>query len=150
MITWDLRKLQKHLESHTPAPLYVLAGDEEYLVEEALKLIKSKAVEPGTIVFYYDSCYATETKAIQVVDAAQMLPMMSPRRLVIFRNVDDLKDKEWEELFDILESPVDTTTLVLTCEALDKRKRAYKKLSETAVWVELKRPYDNQLPEWID
>jgi DNA polymerase-3 subunit delta len=150
LITWDLRKLQQRLENHPPSMLYVLAGDEAFLHEEALALIKSKSVDPGTIDFNYDSFYAGETKAAQVKDAVQMLPMMSPRRLVIFRNVDDMKDKEWDELFDIFEMPVESTTLVLTCEALDKRKKPYKKLAEHAVWVDLKRPYDNQIPDWID
>lgn len=150
MVTWDLRKLQQRLETHSPSALYVLAGDEPFLQEEALQLIKSKAVDAGTIDFNYDSFYAGDVKAVQVKDAVQMLPMMSPRRLVVYRNVDELKDKDWEDLFDLFDSPIDSTTFVLTCENLDKRKRYYKKLAEHAIWVDLKRPYDNQIPDWID
>lgn len=150
MVTWDLRKLQQRLETHSPSMLYVLAGDEPFLQEEALQLIKSKAVDAGTIDFNYDSFYAGDVKAVQVKDAVQMLPMMSPRRLVVYRNVDELKDKDWEDLFDLFDSPIDSTTFVLTCETLDKRKRYYKKLAEHAIWVDLKRPYDNQIPDWID
>lgn len=150
MLTWDLRKLQQRLEAGPPSPIYVLAGDEPFLKEEALKLIKGKVTDPGTIDFNYDSFYAGEAKSGQVRDVVQMLPMMSPRRLVVFRNVDELKDKDWEELFDLLDAPVDTTTLVLTCESLDRRKKAFKKLSEHSIWVDLRRPYENQLPDWID
>lgn len=150
MITFDMRKLQQRLESQPPSPLYVLAGDEPFLIEEAVKLIKGKAVDEGTIDFNFDSFYASETKASQVRDAVTTIPMMSPRRLVIYRGVDDLKDADWEILFDILESPVDSTTFVMTCESLDKRKKSYKRLSENAIWVDLKRPYDNQIPDWID
>src|SRR5262245_9654632 len=112
MIAWDLRKLQQHLEKKSPEALYVLAGDEAFLLEEALKIIKIKSVDPGTVDFNYDSFYAGETKAVQVRDAVQMLPMMSPRRLVVFRNVDKLNDKEWEDLYSLFEEPVDTTTFV--------------------------------------
>ncbi len=150
MITLDLRKLQQRLEVQVPGPLYVLAGDEAFLQEEALRLIKSKAVDAGTIDFNFDSFYAPETKSAQIRDVIQMLPMMSPRRMVIYRDVDQLKDKDWEELFDLFDAPVESTTFVLTCETLDKRKKSYKKLSENAVWVDLKRPYDNQIPDWID
>src|SRR5262245_24774538 len=76
--------------------------------------------------------------------------MMSPRRFVLYRGVDELKDKDWEGLFPLLENPVESTVLVLTCEALDKRKKAFKRLAEKAVTVELKRPYENQILEWID
>jgi DNA polymerase-3 subunit delta len=76
--------------------------------------------------------------------------MMSPRRLVIYRGVDQLKDKDWDSLVPLFERPVDTTTLVLTAESLDKRKKAFKRLSEVAAVVEMKRPYDSQIGEWID
>jgi DNA polymerase-3 subunit delta len=33
---------------------------------------------------------------------------------------------------------------------LDKRKKAFKRLAEKAVTVELKRPYENQVLDWID
>ena len=76
MLTWDLRKLQQKIESGAPATLYVLAGDEPFLKEEAVKLIKAKAVDPGLLDFNYDSFYAGEAKPAQVRDAIQTLPMM--------------------------------------------------------------------------
>jgi DNA polymerase-3 subunit delta len=111
MVTWDLRRLQRRLESHPPTPLYVLAGDEAFLHEEALTLLKSKSVHPEMLDFNYDSFFAGEAKPAEVRDAVQMLPMMSPRRLVVFRNVDELKDKDWEELYDLISDPVDTCDL---------------------------------------
>lgn len=150
MMTLDLRKLQQRLESKPPAPLYVLMGDEAFLVHEAAQLLKEKSVDPGTIDFNCDVFDAGDSSASTVKDAAEVLPMMSPRRFVLYRGVDDLKDKDWEVLFPLFDDPVPSTTMVLTCEALDKRKKAYKRLIEHAVIVELKRPYENQLADWID
>ncbi|MGE3681345.1 MAG: DNA polymerase III subunit delta [Bdellovibrionales bacterium] len=149
-MTLDLRKLQQRLEKSAPASIYLLMGDESFLVQEAIQLLKSKSVDPATIDFNCDVFYAPETPSSQVKDTAEMLPMMSARRLVVYRDVDHLKDKDWENLFPLLENPVDSTTLVLTCDALDKRKRAYKKMSEVGIIVELKRPFDSQIAEWID
>lgn len=149
-MTLDLRKLQQRLESKDPAPLYVLMGDEAFLIHEATQLLREKSVDAGTRDFNCDVFEASEVSASTVKDAAEVLPMMSPRRFVLYRGVDDLKDKDWEQLYPLLDNPVDSTTLVLTCEALDKRKKAYKRLTEHAVIVELKRPYDNQLLDWID
>jgi len=146
----DLRRLQQRLESNPPAGLYLLMGEETFLIQEALHLLKHKSVEEAALDFNCDVFDASETEAAVVKDAAEMLPMMSARRFVAFRGVDDLKDKEWEALFPIFENPPDTTTLVLTCEALDKRKKSYKKISEAAVVVECKRPYDNQVADWIE
>lgn len=146
----DLRRLQQRLEANAPASIYLLMGEETFLVNEALQLLKAKSVEAAAQDFNCDIFDASETEASDVRDAAEMLPMMSARRFVAFRGVDDLKEKEWETLFPLLENPVDSTTLVLTCEALDKRKKAFKKLNEEAVVVECKRPYDNQIADWIE
>lgn len=149
-MTLDLRRLQQRLENNPPEKLYLLMGEESFLVQEALQLLKAKSVDPGMMDFNCDVFDASETSAGHVKDAAESLPMMSQRRFVAFRGVDSLKDKDWEEIFPLLDNPVDSTTLVLTCEALDKRKKAFKKLSEAAIVVELKRPYDNQVPDWIE
>lgn len=146
----DLRKLQQRLESKEPAGLYLLLGEETFLVQEALAVLKEKSLDPGTADFNCDIFEANEIPASQARDAAEMLPMMSKRRFVVYRGVDDLKDKDWEVLYPLLERPVDSTVFVLTAESLDKRKKSFKKLSEAAVLVELKRPYDSQVAEWIE
>jgi DNA polymerase-3 subunit delta len=146
----DLRKLQQRLDGKAPSELYLLIGEEAFLMHEAIRLLKHKSVDVGTIDFNCDIFYASETSAGQVRDAAEMLPMMSPRRLVVYRDVDHLKDKDWETLFPLFERPVESTTFVLACESLDKRKKAYKKLLDCAVVVELKRPYDSQVLDWVD
>ena len=149
-MTLDLRRLQQRLENNQPGKLYLLMGEETFLVQEALQLLKSKSVDPSMMDFNCDVFDAGETSAGHVKDAAESLPMMSQRRFVAFRGVDSLKDKDWEELFPLLDNPVDSTTFVLTCETLDKRKKAFKKLSDAAIIVELKRPYDNQVADWIE
>jgi DNA polymerase-3 subunit delta len=146
----DLRKLQQRLEGKAPAPLYLLLGEETFLVQEAVAVLKAASLEEGTADFNCDIFDASETSAGQVRDAAEMLPMMSPRRFVVYRGVDDLKDKDWEMLFPLFERPVESTVFVVTCESLDKRKKSFKKLSEAAVVVELKRPYDSQVLDWIE
>lgn len=146
----DLRRLQQRLETNPPAGLYLVMGEETFLIQEALHLLKHKSVDAATIDFNCDVFDASETDAAMVKDAAEMLPMMSARRFVAFRGVDELKDKEWEALYPLLDNPVDSTTLVLTCESLDKRKKPFKKLNEAAIVVECKRPYDNQVGDWIE
>lgn len=146
----DLRKLQQRLETKEPAAIYLFVGEETYLVQEAIQVLKAKCLEAGTADFNCDIFDATETSADHVKDAAEMLPMMSPRRFVVYRGVDDLKDKDWEALYPLFDRPVESTTFVLTAESLDKRKKSYKKIVERAVVVELKRPYDSQVLDWID
>lgn len=149
-MVFDLRRLQQRLENHPPVGLYLLVGDESFLVQEAFQLIKKKTVEESIADFNVDVFDAGDTPTDRVRDAVETLPMMSPRRFVGLRGVERLKDKDWEVLYPLIDNPLDTSTFVLTCDQLDKRKKPFKKLGETGVVVELKRPYENQLGDWID
>lgn len=146
----DFRKLQQRLEKTLPANIYLLMGEEDFLVQEAVQLLKIKSVDANTIDFNCDMFDVGDTPAAQVKDSAEMLPMMSARRLVVYRGVDDLKDKDWEQLYPLLDNPVESTTFVMTCTSLDKRKKSYKKVAGAAIIVELKRPYESQIADWID
>lgn len=150
MATWDLRRLQQALDKKKTQSLYFIFGDEPYLVNEALTTLRQTALSDGAIDFNYDQFFATETKSAQVRDTVEMLPMMCPKRVVIYRDVDKLKEKDWEVLQPLFDSPVDTCTFILVAEKVDKRKKYFKKISEKGILVELKRPYENQVPAWIE
>lgn len=147
---WDLRTLQQALDRKGVAPLYLIYGDELYLVDEALKVLRRKALSPGAEDFNYDRFMAPEATPAQVRDAVEMLPAMAERRLVIYKNVDALKDDAWEGLMPSIESPIDSTCLILVANKIDKRKKIFKTLMSHAVVVELKKPFENQVPTWID
>jgi len=150
MITLDLRKLQQRLEKQNPSSVYVLCGDESFLVEESVKLLKSKVIDESSVDFNYSTFVAGETSGADVRDAVEMLPMMGQRRMVLLRSAESLKEKDWEALYDVIDRPVDSTVFVVACESLDKRRKPYKKLSKNSVWVDLQRPYENQVPHWIE
>ncbi len=150
MKSLDLRTLQLKLYKDGPAPLYYLIAEDPFLLNEALVAIKNKVLEGGVSEFNYDSFYASDDKVSKVRDTVETLPMMSRQRLVIFREAHLIKDKDWEDLFPIIDNPVDSACLVLVADKVDKRKKAFKKLSEASTIVELQRPYENQLPMWIE
>lgn len=148
--TWGLRQLQQSLSKQTPSPLYFIFGDEVYLVNEALKLIQSKSVTRELEDFNLDRFEAPQSSSLHVREAIITLPVMAPRRLVIFKNVQSLKEQDWEPLISLIETPLDSCVFVLVTEKADKRKKYFKKLSRHGVCLELKTPYDNKIPLWID
>ena len=150
MATWDLRRLQKSLYDSNPGPLYLIIGEEAFLIREALVSLKAAVLKEGAVDFNFDSFFSTDVKPSQVQDAVETLPMMCPRRLVIYRDVHLLKEKEWDPLLALVQKPVETTTLVLVGDKLDKRKKLYKQIAKQAPIVELKAPYENQVPMWIE
>lgn len=150
MATWDLRRLQQSLDKRPPQPLYLLLGEEIFLGDEALKAVKENSLKEGAVDFNYDSFYSSEVSAAQIRDTVEMLPMMCERRVVVVKNVHQYKDKDWDVLMPLLERPVDSTVFVLMADKMDKRKKYAKKLFSNGIVVELKKPFDNQVPVWID
>lgn len=150
MSVWDLRKLQMSLTTKEPGPIFLVVGEDAFLAQEAVRAIQSSAMKDSISDFNSDLFFASDVDPAHVRDTVEMLPMMAKRRLVVLRGVDNWKDKQWEPLFPLFDSPVPSTTFVMVAEKIDKRKKAYKKIYDSGVIVELKRPYENQVPAWID
>ena len=81
--------------------------------------------------------------------------MMAERQVVIVREAQDIPDLNKETgskmLLDYLSKPSPTTVLVLCHKnkTLDKRRELGKKAEQLAVSATFKKPYDNQLSEFV-
>ncbi len=142
-------QIEKDFEAQSFKPLYFFCGDEPYLISQAVNYLKVCALHDGAADFNYSSYYASDADVSQVRDEVETLPMMASRRVVILREVQDLTDKEWTALEPLIETPVDSTVFILVGGKIDKRKKFFKRLQEQSVYVEFKKPYENQIPGWI-
>ena len=128
--------LRKDIASGETAPLYVLVGADE--VEKAdIAAQFLELVDEGLRAFNVDRLYGGETKVDQVIDAANTLPMMVPRRIVIVLEAEKLlvpkreskaADAEQEKLEEFVAAPPSHATVVFVCGALDLRRRVVKRL----------------------
>lgn len=148
--TLDFRGLQKQLSSNQPHPIYFFYGEDVYLKDEALKIVQQKTVSSDLKDFNVNFYSALNTDCYEVIDVIGTIPMMSNKRLVIYSDIEKLKKEDWKALENILENPITTCTLILVASKIDKRKKYFKDIAKRAVLVELKTPYDNQMPAWID
>jgi DNA polymerase-3 subunit delta len=130
-------------------PLYYLYGDETFLIEDALARLTDTALGEGLKDFNLNTYYGGEVDAAQIRDAVETLPMMAQVRVVIVKDAQDLTDKEWELLAPLVDNPVPTTAFICVATKVDKRKKFIKAFMAKGVVVEYKRPYDNQIPDWI-
>jgi DNA polymerase-3 subunit delta len=132
------------------APLYFLFGDEPYLLNQSIDRLKSTVVNEATADFNLNVFYAGDADVSTIRDSVEMLAMMAPRRLVIVKEAQDFTDKEWASLESLFANPVESTVFVLTASKIDRRKKSVKLLLDHAHTVEFKRPYENQIPTWIN
>ncbi|MEZ4871466.1 MAG: DNA polymerase III subunit delta [Bdellovibrionales bacterium] len=58
-------------------------------------------------------------------------------------------EKDWQSLMPCLQQPLDSCLLVIEAEKVDRRKKWVKSMGQQVQWVQLKSPYDNQVPQWV-
>ena len=147
-------RLTQVLKKSEFAPLYLFFGEESFLAERAASDVVSAVVPEGFRDFNLSVFDGQDCDINRVRDALETLPMMAPHRLVRLDQADELKDKEWEVLMPVIEQMaagrLAGVVLVVLARKIDKRKKHWKRLLESGVQMECKRPYENQIPEWID
>ena len=142
-------EFNKAVEKGELATLYLLYGDEPYLVERAVKKLLDRAVDPGFRDFNLDVFYGNECKGEEVFGAAQTMPMFADRRVVLVKKGGDLSAHAMEVLLPYLQDPSPGTCLIVQAEKVDGRKKFYADFKKRGEAVEFKRPYENQLGPYV-
>lgn len=145
----DPQKVYGEWDKKNFSPLYFLFGEEPFFVDEALTRIKKSALNPEACDFNFSSFDAREHKASEVIDEAITLPVFSSLRVIFYKDVHELSEKEWAILNSYILSPSESTIVVLTAAKIDKRKKIFKTLFDKADVVEFRKPFEYQIPQWI-
>lgn len=149
MAVADQQRFYKDLDSKKFKPLYLLYGDEPYLLNQCIQRLKYAVLDENTMDFNYSAFFAGDIDVGQIKDAVETLPVFTSHRLVILREFQNLKESEMLELESLFKNPVESTVFVVMADKLDKRKKSTKAIFEHATCVEFKKPYDNEVPQWI-
>ncbi len=142
-------RLARDINSDKIEPLYCLYGEEPYLMDEALQAIIERSLGDGLRDFNLDVFYAGSSTPSDIVDTIGMFPMMASRRVVVIKEIQNLKEKHLDALLSVVQNPIDTTTLIFTGSKVDQRKKFYKEFMKTGTMVKFMRPKDSQVPGWI-
>jgi DNA polymerase-3 subunit delta len=139
------------LKQRKVLPLYLLYGEEEFLIQEALDLIIETIVEPGARDFNFNVLYCRDTSGPEIANLAQTLPFMSEKRLVIAKEIDALKAADLEELVPYLNDPSPSTCLVMVSNQGRYEKKAVTSAVEAHGAVVRVYPLlDREIVGWID
>ena len=109
----DILSLMRGLSVENLAPVYLLHGEEPFLIERFVEALKAIAVSGPMGSFNYSRKKASEVTGAQVVAEVKSLPMMAARRLVIVDDVEKLRAADMEVLAAYLDGPVTEACLVL-------------------------------------
>jgi DNA polymerase-3 subunit delta len=150
MVVTD-KQLKDSLKAGNYMPVYLLTGEENYFIDLVSDYIEENIVDESLRDFDQTVLYGRDTDMRTVISYAKQFPMMSPVKLVLVKEAQDINLKEWDLLADYLEHPLSQTLLVFCYrhKKLDKRSKAYKAINAKGCIFEHARLYDSQLPEWI-
>ncbi|HVH25816.1 MAG TPA: DNA polymerase III subunit delta [Vicinamibacterales bacterium] len=144
--------VRKQIKSGSPAPLYLLLGDDD-IEKSALAAEFAELVEEDLRAFNVERIHAGDmTSGDKLAEgvgalssAVRTLPMMAPRRVVIVTQAEwllvpkresETATRALDRLETLFKQPEPHTTLVFVAGALDKRSRMYKLLTKQATVVE--------------
>ena len=122
--------------------------------DAAVAEIRERVLEGGPADFNEDRFdLASGADPTEILVAARTLPVLSPRRLVRVRGLDDRRAARFIEgvLPQYLESPVPTTCLLLEAQRIDRRLRWVKLVAKAGTLracVAPSRPAD--LRGWVE
>jgi len=134
--------------SRSTKPVYVLRGDDAFLLDAYRREIISAVLgdaDPQVCVTAFDA----ETPLADVLDELRTLPFLAPCRVVILRDADAFVTANREKLEQYLQSPSETSTLILMVNAWRSDWRLAKLVAQIGEVKECAFRADANLAGWI-
>ena len=142
----DQQALKSAVQNRKFDPVYYLYGDDDFLKNEAVRLLTAAVVEPAMQAVNLDQRKGADVHGEELGILLSTPPMMAERRAVVIRDVGALRKDARAALDTYLDAPAGDTVLVLVAGADEK---VDKRLAEKGTAVEFGPLTGAQLPKWI-
>ncbi|MFK7990307.1 MAG: DNA polymerase III subunit delta [Sandaracinaceae bacterium] len=135
----DIQDLISRARDGGYGAVHLLVGTEGFLIDRAIRLLRSASLEEGTAGFNDDVFHgASSLKGQSVVSAARTLPMMAQARFVLVRDVEKMSTAEQEPLAGYVAKPSESTCLVMTAQKVHASSKLAKAAKKSKAWVDAK------------
>ena len=141
----QMQTLNQDIKNGSFRPVYLLYGDETFLVRSYKNRLKEAIAGDDTMNFNYFEGKGLDLR--EIISLADTMPFFSDRRLILVEDSGCFKTSS-EELAEYLPQMPDTTCMIFVESAVDKRNRLYKKVKELGYAAEFSRQDAGQLARW--
>lgn len=147
----DIKEAATQWQANKFLPVYIFAGDETYLQEDALhKLERSLNIDSLNKEVFY----GPESSVNEIFTAAQTMPFIAERRLIIVKEAQKIRATETAKLAEFLKAPNQSSCLVFIWFSKVNRKETQKTaffsaIEKSGAIIEFKTLYDNNIPSWV-
>jgi DNA polymerase-3 subunit delta len=127
-------------------PVYLIFGDEELLLQHAVRRLRDRLSKVADLDFNYDVFEGDSTDADTIVAAANTLPFMSEKRLIVVHDVDKMPTAGLARLAEYSADPAEHACLVLVARKLARNTKLFKAVEAVGVVAEYKSPRPSEYP----
>lgn len=150
----DYASLERALKAGDPARLYMLRGEEDYLRDKYLGILRQKCVPEGLDSFNYRRIQGPKLNLRELSDAMESMPFMGERTLIEVRDFDVNKTSDYDagEFAALLSDIPDWATVAFIFAAgyaPDGRLGPVKTLKKLGVDAEFTAQGENALVNWV-
>ena len=141
--------LRAEIAARRFAPIYLLMGEESYLIDALCEQLSSSILTPAEQSFNQITVYGKDSDAGQVVNLCRQMPMMGSHEVIILKEAQQLR--QIEKLTHYTSKPQPSTILIICHKekTLDKRSALYKQCQKEGVVFESVRPRDYEIGPWL-
>lgn len=147
-------ELAKNIEDLSS--VYLVLGEEDYLIDGFLRRIKEKLLPAELISFNSVKVYEEDENSLQKLrEAVKTAPMMGERKLVFFYTKGILAGKGKEEVGQVFLQILDKLfpgvfLFIIAGSAIDKRTKIYKETAKKVNIISADSVKGRQLNNWIE
>lgn len=135
--------------STAPRHVYLLHGEEDLLIDQALATLLDRLVPPEERALNLDVVWPDEMSITDLITRVDTLPFFGQRRVVVVKGADAWKPPEQERLAAYLERGAPPAGLIVVAQGLDRRRKLYTTIRCVGEIQEFPRMSVRQLPSWI-
>ena len=142
-----MQKLNEEIKSGQFKQVYLLYGEEAYLIRQYRDKLKD-ALTGGGDSMNYHYFEGKDISVGEVIDLAETMPFLADRRVIVMEN-SGLFKHGGEQLAEYLKEPSETAFFVLAEREIDKRSKLFKAITAKGRAVEFKTQDESTLKRWI-
>lgn len=136
--------------------LYLFTGDEEYLMHETIEFLKRKYIDESLEALNYITIDRKEIDFDYILNACETLPFMSPKKIVVIRDISEIIEATDKDFVDIMSSYMEELGEYICMIIMDrsnnlkKTNKIYKTAKKLNGIVEFPKLKGRDLYAWIE
>ncbi len=143
------KSILQDIESNKTAPIYLLSGEETYLVDQIVEKLSEGVLDADAQEYGLFTYYGKDTTAPDLISACHQTSFFSPQIMVVLKEAQDLK--QFDKLTSYFSEPNPNCTLVVAFKnkKVDSRTKAFKTAAKNGEVFTSRRLYDNEVRAWL-